>query len=659
MKNRNLVTGAFATILLASASSSAIAGCTGGTLFALSGGNALGTFNAPATNLAAFSAGGALNTLISSINTANTAFLTQSTAFVGAPGNPRPNQEGGGIWARGIGGEIDTKNSSTSTYQVTTVAPNAPTNFTTAPFQCETSTNLKFAGTQVGTDMARLNWNGWNVHVGSMAGYLGARARDTSAPGVLDPAGGTLVNNLEVPFVGMYAAATYGGLFIDGQIRWDFYQNRLNDFQGSGLIDQRLDARGLAFTGNIGYNHQLGNGWFIEPSAGVVVSRVEVDPLNTSGTLVYLNLLGPGAFVPPATVQINDIKSTLGRFSIRTGTTIVSDKVIWQPFVTASVFHEFQGNVTTNMISSFGFAGVPGINISGTTSTNGIGTYGQFAAGVAGQLVGTGWLGYLRADYRTGERIEGYSLNGGLRYQFSPDPPAMAPKGLIGKSPPLAVAAAYNWTGFYIGGHFGALYGWTDVDFPGGFNTDPRFAGALAGGQAGYDHQIGKWVIGVEGTGSWTNAKGARGCPGGLAFFYNCEIDLDWFATGTARLGYAYWDRAIIYAKGGVAAAEVQGTVRCNTSTQPLILVALPNCNVPVGGVAATGVTSASRTMVGWTIGWGTEFALDKNWTVKGETNYFDLGKETFTNRLGTAEVKVSGINATIGLNYRFWTGGR
>ncbi|WP_204307718.1 hypothetical protein, partial [Klebsiella pneumoniae] len=81
-------------------------------------------------------------------------FLTQSTAFVGSPANPRPNQEGGGVWARGIGGEIDTKNNSVANYQIN--VGGAVTN--TAPYVCDTKTNLQFAGTQVGTDMARLNW---------------------------------------------------------------------------------------------------------------------------------------------------------------------------------------------------------------------------------------------------------------------------------------------------------------------------------------------------------------------------------------------------------------------------------------------------------------------------------------------------------------------
>jgi hypothetical protein len=105
--------------------------------------------------------------------------------------------------------------------------------------------------------------------------------------------------------------------------------------------------RGLSFSGNVGYNYALPNNWFIEPSAGIVVSRVKVDPLNVTGTLIL-----PASFTPgitfPGQLRINDIDSTLGRLSLRGGTTIVSGNMIWQPFAIASVYHEFQGSVTAS-----------------------------------------------------------------------------------------------------------------------------------------------------------------------------------------------------------------------------------------------------------------------------------------------------------------------
>jgi outer membrane autotransporter protein len=642
MKKLNTVLGALAAAALMSASSAAMAQCTGsGAAGALAG-----------FNLAGIAQGSAVSTLVSSINTLNTAFLTQSTAFVGAPGNPRPNQEGGGIWSRGIGGEIDTKNTVTSTYS----AGGVPL---TGGINCNTETNLRFAGVQAGTDMATLNWNGWNIHVGSMVGYVGAKARDTTGVGPVNALGGTFENKMDVPFAGMYAAATYGGFFIDGQLRFDYIQMRLSDPIVNGVFNQNLDARAISGTLNAGYNHQLGNGWFIEPSAGIIVSRTDVDPLNVSGTLVLLN--NPG-LAPPGTLRVDDIKSTLGRLSLRTGTTIVTDKVVWQPFATASVYHEFESSSTASYsgdLNTLGLFGLPSLNAQ--ISTDRVGTYGQFALGVAGQLVGTGWLGYVRGDYRTGDRIEGWSMNGGLRYQFSPDAPPLAPKGLIGKSPALPIVTAYNWSGLYIGAHFGALNGWTDWTFqPIGTTTDPRFAGPAAGGQIGYDWQIGKWVLGLEAMGTWTDARGSRACPNG--FYFNCESSMSWLATGTARLGYAFWDRSIVYLKGGVAAGEIELKTTCNTGSSPLFLISLSGCPEQSG----------SATKVGYTVGFGSEFALSSNWTVKGETNYFNLGKtridttggstiflNTFTPTVGgsSVDVKTDGFISTVALNYRFAPG--
>jgi outer membrane autotransporter protein len=643
MINRNRILGALAVVMAVSASSAAMAQCTGSGQAAILG--------AAPINLAGIAQGAAVSSLISSINTLNTAFLTQSTAFIGAPGNPRPNQEGGGVWSRGIGGDITTKSTTSSTYTL----GGAPL---TGSINCNNESNLRFAGVQAGTDMATLNWNGWNIHIGSMVGYVGAKAKDQSTAGVINPLGGTLETKFEVPFAGVYAAATYGGFFVDGQVRFDYIQTRLNDPRVNGLFDQGLDARGVSGTLNLGYNYQLGNGWFIEPSAGVIVSRVEVDPLNVVGTLVLLNNAG---FAPPGRLQIDDIKSTLGRLSIRTGTTIVTDKVVWQPFATASVYHEFEDNSTASYRTDPATSAILGLPpITSALTTSRVGTYGQFALGVAGQLVGTGWLGYIRGDYRIGDNIEGYSVNGGLRYQFQPDPPAMAPKGLIGKSPALPLVTAYNWTGFYVGANFGTINGksrWEPPVFP-GFVTSPRFAGPMAGGQVGYDRQFGKWVVGVEGMASWADAKGA-GCP---LFFNNCEVKLSWLATGTARLGYAYWERSLIYVKGGVAAGEVEVATTCNTDSQPLFLAFNNGCPR----------AAAKDTRVGYTVGFGSEFALSQNWTVKGETNYFNLGKHRYVTSGGQSfngavvtptvggtaiDAKTDGFNALVALNYRFAAG--
>jgi len=616
---RRIVAGA-AFVFALSASSGAIAACTG-----TAGG---------LDQFLPFASGGAVNSLVSAINASNTAFLTQSTAFVGAPANPAPDQEGGGVWVRGIGGEVTTKNTTTtSNLSLGVGGPAVPLPGTVT---CDNSSRLSFSGVQIGTDTARLNWNGWNVHVGTTIGYLGAKARDRSTPGALNPMGGTFEDSLQVPFVGVYAAATRGGFFIDGQVRFDYYQNTLNDPIVSGIFNQKLDARGLSFAGNIGYHHQLGNNWFIEPSAGIVVSRVEVDPLNITGTAI-LPPPATGIYLP-GRLQVDDIHSTLGRLSLRAGTTVVSGNVAWQPFVTASVYHEFEGGVTARF-SNY----IAGFDISGDVSTTSIGTYGQFGLGVAAQVLNTGWLGYLRADYRTGSRIEGYSLNGGLRYQFSPE--QIAGGSLFTKAPAMAAAAPYNWTGFYIGASAGVLNGKNDLDFGAPFIGNTRYAGFAGGGQIGYDWQIGKWVVGLEGALSASNANGARPCPSTLGLLYTCENGMDWLGTATAKLGYTLWDRSLLYVRAGAAFGNTKLTMTCNTGPYSGAL-GIPGCGI-----------NDSKTAAGWTVGYGTEFALTRNWTVRAESNYFDLGTERYTLREpGTTipvDVRNRGFISTVGLNYR------
>ena len=47
-----------------------------------------------------------------------------------------------------------------------------------------------------------------------------------------------------------------------------------------------------------------------------------------------------------------------------------------------------------------------------------------------------------------------------------------------------------------------------------------------------------------------------------------------------------------------------------------------------IPGVQTTGWDE--KTASGWTVGWGSENALDNRWSIKTETLYIDYGKDTF-----------------------------
>ncbi|HWN79407.1 MAG TPA: autotransporter domain-containing protein, partial [Bradyrhizobium sp.] len=574
--------------------------------------------------------GGASASIANAITSANSIFLTQQgSAFVSAPSNPAPYQPGGGVWAKAVGGEANVTTTSNSVGVTTGVGVSS-----TATTACANSEHERFAGVQVGADIARLNWNGWNVHLGTTAGYLGSKENDNNG----------FSNTIQVPFLGTYLVATRGRFFADLMVREDFYNVALNN-TGLNFFNQPVGAHGYSISTSAGYNFDLGQGWYVEPSGGFIYSRTSVD-----------NFINPGtpALAIPGVISTNDIESELGRLSLRFGKTIETPNVIWQPFASASVFHEFAGNVITNYASlpnsAFFGAGNTPITFNQTTSTSRIGTYGQYSLGVAGQVINTGWLGFVRVDYRNGDHIDGWTGNAGIRYQFTPEMIATVMPTKAAKAPRSFIPPT-NWTGFYVGGFAGAAAGRTDIGFVGDPTSGnrPWVAGGIGGFEAGYNYQFANnWVVGVEGDIGAANVHGGRtaGAADGLgptgfntgAFtpaFFTAQDRTNWMATITGRLGYS-WGRTLFYAKGGAAFEDSSTSVNCiygPTGSTPLVdttgaVVGMRSC-VNQAGVATAGFSTPNYTRVGWTVGYGTEFDLGKNWSAKAEYDYLSFDRHT------------------------------
>ena len=172
------------------------------------------------------------------IGNVSTAFLTQQgSAFVSAPADPAPDQPGGGVWARGVGGQANI----TSTSNSVGVSTQGGAVINTATTNCNNQQRQTFAGAQVGTDIARLNYAGWNLHLGTTAGYLSSRTTDNAGFG----------NEFEVPFWGTYFVATKGRFFADLMVRQEFYNINLNNpalrlqqpaGRGARLVDLGIDG---------------------------------------------------------------------------------------------------------------------------------------------------------------------------------------------------------------------------------------------------------------------------------------------------------------------------------------------------------------------------------------------------------------------------------
>ncbi len=624
------------------------------------------------------------NAISGAVTAANTAFLTQSTAFVSAPGNPKPDLEGAGIWIRGVGGDLTLK-SSTQVTGTLTPNPTAVGNPATGATTCNSQFHQTFAGFQLGQDVADLNFgSGWNLHLGTTAGYLETSGNITEG----NIQGGAFNSTTEAPFVGSYGVLTKDSFYVDGLLRYDFFETNLNS-PSANIFNQQVDASGFTAAFSTGYNYKLPNSnWFVEPSLGMVWSRETVGAINVASPLAAVptggGTVGYGAGNYSGSTQVNNIQSEVGRVGVRVGTTLETSSLVLQPFVAASVWHDFAGDITAHYSSCpncFFTGGLPS-NLSANMSTNNIGTFGQYSVGLSGQLINTGWLGFVRLDYREGPQMVGLSGTGGIRYQFTPTDtgPVMPVKAPVYKAPVQAV----NWTGFYAGAIGGAETGRGSMDFPvsnntyvlglfasntsvGGSAADMRPAGPLGGGTLGYNYQVGKWVYGFEADAAWTNTQGSTQCAplstplvfGGSVnnalFQATCHDTMNWTATAEGRLGYAWTPRTLLYAKGGAAFADEKFSETCNLGPLNGTNNAGGSQNCVNGSLAFVNQASTSATAVGWTLGYGTEFAFTEHWTAKAEFDWIDFGHKQLTLSDGTT---ISTYQRTaqgkVGVNYKF-----
>jgi opacity protein-like surface antigen len=392
----------------------------------------------------------------------------------------------------------------------------------------------------------------------------------------------------------------------------------------------------------------------LEPSGSLIYSKVNIDTLSLPGG--YGNTNNP-FFLPPATLQMAPNESILGRMGARIGTTYNALNITWQPFATASVWREFAGNTTATYVAApFNLNG-PGNGIVGSLSNTRVGTYGQYSAGVAAQANGSPLLGYLRIDYREGSNIESLGFNAGLRYNFDPMTGPVKVAGVF-KAAPRIAAAVYDWTGIYVGAYAGAGWGQNSWYFPAtAAGANPRSAGVLAGGNIGYNKQYGSWVVSAEGDIAATNAKGGAACLDGInnvgsPLVANCNNDLKWVATATAKVGYA-WDRVLVYGKAGGAWTDNKLDGSCNGDA----FFPQGGCNAANLPRGTNGVQDLIATVgqFGWTVGAGFELAITQSWSAKAEYDYMNFGsKNVVLPDTTLVNFKQDFSQVKIGVNYHF-----
>jgi outer membrane immunogenic protein len=192
-----------------------------------------------------------------------------------------------------------------------------------------------------------------------------------------------------------------------------------------------------------------------------------------------------------------------------------------------------------------------------------------------------------------------------------------------------APAALFSWTGFYVGGNLGGVWGRStvseDVFLVGSFTNNP--SGVIGGFQAGYNWQAGNLVYGVEADIALSSAEQTTDLGGG--FFHRSS--LSGLSTLRGRIGIAM-SPTLLYLTGGAAFAW------------------LKHEQVDFSGTASRGSTAW-----GWTIGAGIEHAFANRWSIKAEYLYTRFNDTTGPSPVGYV-YRFNDANsvARVGINYRF-----
>ena len=228
----------------------------------------------------------------------------------------------------------------------------------------------------------------------------------------------------------------------------------------------------------------------------------------------------------------------------------------------------------------------------------------------------------------------------------------------------------FTWTGFYVGLNAGAAWADSDISL-GGSNTGAYvpgyFSNILASGpgtasdstftggvQAGYNIQTGTLVLGVETDINSFRIRAGRSVSNGAfpanPFTISDTVETDWLYTFRGRIGVTLGSNIMAYVTGGLAVSDLHHGHTYRDSAAPVFAEA----------------TGTSSTKVGWTIGGGLEWALDRNWTFKGEYLYVDLGSvDSGGTLINTATGGPAGASfnhsadltahiARVGINYKF-----
>lgn len=221
----------------------------------------------------------------------------------------------------------------------------------------------------------------------------------------------------------------------------------------------------------------------------------------------------------------------------------------------------------------------------------------------------------------------------------------------------LAQPEGYRWEGAYVGGNIGGTwangkaFGEEQIWSMTSGEVSNALSSSFTGGvQIGYNYQIGKLVVGVEGDLNYGGSSSKSEYTANYfspmySSFYNvsAEAGVEAYGSLRARLGLAFNQNMMVYATGGLAVGYVKASYSSTFFSSGTVY----------GSPYYTLNNSSFK--VGWVAGAGLEYSLNRKWSLRGEALYMSLGSADldigfYQDLTGDIEMGV----ARAGLNYQF-----
>jgi len=172
--------------------------------------------------------------------------------------------------------------------------------------------------------------------------------------------------------------------------------------------------------------------------------------------------------------------------------------------------------------------------------------------------------------------------------------------------PQASYSSQFDWSGPYAGVTAG--YGW------GHFNVGGDVDGLVGGAYAGFNHQFGSGVYGIEMDGVVSGADGSSAL----------SPEVDWLSTVRLRAGHAK-DNFLFYGTGSLALAGAS--------------------------LSAAGV-SDSNVHFGWTLGAGVEAALTDRIIARLEYQYVNLNDRNYSVGPTSTDFDMNTLRVGLGLKF-------